>query len=379
MEWDSKDLMAKIAEGLPTTIWVHPSGARGRAALGVQTRALVLTGATPSSRTMDRLTSMKGARSSTGMEKRTGGEDLGKNTREATEVEGQVEEGAMGGTGALRRKDFPMMEEISEAAGMIGIGGEDRVALEGGASLTSLAGRRRTLIPQTRWAEAGTMEEGGDRPEEVAHPGEEVTRVIERDSALTTAHHTTARPLPAASAPLHCRVWTWPRYLHGNARGTTVRALETPRDPGKRTGQQADPPRERKVEAMGPHPVAAEAVGEGGHVGHPGEQGVVGRTGGRTQYQPVPFCPCPLFPEIPAPPSQRGNKDGQQTRLGPKKRHTFTRPLAPSPDQRAQTTQIQVFGKLNDGFLFYCQASVEKDTFSSEITSLSLGDVRVTL
>lgn len=116
--FDVFDSPKEIPEGLPTTTWVFHLGARGRVALGALTRALVLTGETLS-RGADPTTSMKVARTSTDGEKRAGGEGPARNTREATE-EGKGEEGGMGETGALLRKDSPVMGESSEAAGTTG-------------------------------------------------------------------------------------------------------------------------------------------------------------------------------------------------------------------------------------------------------------------
>ncbi|XP_035656531.2 pre-mRNA 3' end processing protein WDR33 isoform X2 [Oncorhynchus keta] len=291
----------KDTRGPPTTTWVLHLGVRGRAVLGALTRALVLTGETLS-RGADPTTSMKVARTSTDGERRAGGEGPARNTREATEEGGKGEGGGMGETGALLRKDSPVMGESSEAAGTTGLvvmgvqersltrgretdclhqgmartqttrtEGVDRVALGGGGSLMSLVGRKRTLTPQMRWPEVGTTEGGGDPHEEGAHPEEEevvvvvdaracspplmssphtmreaevrrpgragkikVTRHTEKASAPSTARCTTARPLPAVSAPPPCRAWTWPRCPHANGRGTTARAPETktPREQG---------------------------------------------------------------------------------------------------------------------------------------------------
>lgn len=116
---DVSDSPKEIPEGPPTTTWVLHLGARGRAALGALTRALVLTGETLS-RGADPTTSMKVARTSTDGERRAGGEGPARNTREATEEGGKGEEGEMGETGALLRKDSPVMGESSEVAGTTG-------------------------------------------------------------------------------------------------------------------------------------------------------------------------------------------------------------------------------------------------------------------
>ncbi|CAB1321466.1 unnamed protein product [Coregonus sp. 'balchen'] len=200
------------------------------------------------------------------------------------------------------------------------------------------------------------------RKADVKRPGREgeikVTRLTERISARSMANRTIARPLPTASTPPPCRAWTWPHCPHVNARGTTARApeTETPREQGQRTGQQADPPRERKA--------AAEGSGGERHVGPPEGEGVDSRKNSLPTYLPT-LPPSPSPSPYHTSMARLGNKDELQRGQGPKKEtqtHSRHLPSHRSVDQFwAQTTSSGLFGRLEHGLFTVCiGASMER-------------------